>query len=169
VASGARRRDLQERDEYIEHDLLCTSVGDAHDSVVGERSEACGDRFWRRLRRTAAIFLIAASMFVVSIYVLLYGVGFVVATIFLVRPVLIYMARLSPARTRTRAGVIRLRDSWHHARRWLCHGLTDAMGIDALFLHLYIMSSGLKTNVATMAKSWGFLVLPFTTACWQDR
>jgi hypothetical protein len=47
--------------------------------------------------------------------------------------------------------------------------VTDAMGIAALFLHLYIMSSGLKTNVATMAKSWGFLVLPFTTACWQDR
>ncbi|XP_039781171.1 cation/H(+) antiporter 19-like [Panicum virgatum] len=130
----------------------------------------------------------------VSIYVLLCAVGFVVAAIFLVPPVLVYMARRSPAGEPVKESFI-----CSTVVIVLAAGLTtDAIGIHALFggfvigvlipkegaysdaltekmedlvsslfLPLYFASSGLKTNVATItgAKSWGFLVLVITTAC----
>ncbi|KAG2534105.1 hypothetical protein PVAP13_9NG022700 [Panicum virgatum] len=130
----------------------------------------------------------------VSIYVLLCAVGFVVAAIFLVRPVLVYMARRSPAGEPVKESFI-----CSTVAIVLAAGLaTDAIGIHALFggfvigvlipkegaysdaltekmedlvaslfLPLYFASSGLKTNVTTIsgAKSWGFLVLVITTAC----
>ncbi|RLN39835.1 hypothetical protein C2845_PM01G24980 [Panicum miliaceum] len=130
----------------------------------------------------------------VSIYVLLCAVGFVGAAIFFVRPVLVYMARRSPAGEPVKESFI-----CSTVVIVLAAGLaTDAIGIHALFggfvigvlipkegayadaltekmedlvaslfLPLYFASSGLKTNVATIsgAKSWGFLVLVITTAC----
>ncbi|OEL15290.1 Cation/H(+) antiporter 19 [Dichanthelium oligosanthes] len=130
----------------------------------------------------------------VSIYVLLCGVGFVATAIFLVRPVLVYMARRSPAGEPIKESFVCSTVAIVLAAGFV----TDAIGIhalfgafvigvlipkegayagaltekmedlvSALFLPLYFVSSGLKTNVATIsgAKSWGFLVLVITTAC----
>ncbi|CAN6291251.1 unnamed protein product [Urochloa humidicola] len=130
----------------------------------------------------------------VSIYVLLCGIGFLVAATFLVRPALVYMARRSPAGEPIKESFV-----CSTVAIVLAAGFaTDAIGIHALFgafvigvlipkegayagaltekmedlvsslfLPLYFVSSGLKTNVATIsgAKSWGFLVLVITTAC----
>ncbi|WVZ61124.1 hypothetical protein U9M48_011044 [Paspalum notatum var. saurae] len=130
----------------------------------------------------------------VSIYVLLCGVGFVGAAIFLVRPALVYMARLSPAGEPVKESFVCATLGIVLAAGFV----TDAIGIhalfgafvigvlipkegayggaltekmedlvSALFLPLYFVSSGLKTNVATISgpRSWGFLVLVVTTAC----
>ncbi|EER90595.1 cation/H(+) antiporter 19 [Sorghum bicolor] len=130
----------------------------------------------------------------VSVYVLLCGVGFVAAATFLVRPVLVYMARLSPAGEPVKESFVCATLGIVLAAGFV----TDAIGIHALFgafvigvlipkegayagaltekmedlvsslfLPLYFVSSGLKTNVGTIsgAKSWGFLVLVITTAC----
>ncbi|CAL4936853.1 unnamed protein product [Urochloa decumbens] len=131
----------------------------------------------------------------VSIYVLLSGIGFVVAATFLVRPALVYMARRSPAGEPIKEsfvcttvaivlaagfatdaigihalfgafviGVLIPKDEGAYAG-----ALTEKMEdlVSSLFLPLYFVSSGLKTNVATIsgAKSWGFLALVITTAC----
>ncbi|KAF8708659.1 hypothetical protein HU200_030039 [Digitaria exilis] len=131
----------------------------------------------------------------VSVYVLLSGVGFVLAAVFLVRPALVYMARRSPAGEPIKEsfvcstvaivlaagfatdaigihalfgafviGVLIPKDGGAYAG-----ALTEKMEdlVSSLFLPLYFVSSGLKTNVATIsgAKSWGFLVLVITTAC----
>jgi Kef-type K+ transport system membrane component KefB len=130
----------------------------------------------------------------VSIYVLLCGIGFVLAAIFLVRPVLVYMARRSPAGEPIKESFVCSTVAIVLAAGFV----TDAVGIHALFgafvigvvipkegayagaltekmedlvsslfLPLYFVSSGLKTNVATIsgATSWGFLALVITTAC----
>ncbi|CAN6297189.1 unnamed protein product [Urochloa humidicola] len=130
----------------------------------------------------------------VSIYVLLCGIGFVVAATFLVRPALVYMARRSPAGEPIKESFVCTTVAIVLAAGFV----TDTIGIHALFgafvigvlipkegayagaltekmedlvsslfLPLYFVSSGLKTNVATIsgAKSWGFLALVITTAC----
>ncbi|TKV90403.1 hypothetical protein SEVIR_9G026300v4 [Setaria viridis] len=130
----------------------------------------------------------------VSIYVLLCGIGFVVAAIFLVRPALVYMARRSPAGEPIKESFVCSTVAIVLAAGFV----TDAIGIHALFgafligvlipkegayagaltekmedlvsslfLPLYFVSSGLKTNVATIsgATSWGFLALVITTSC----
>ncbi|KAM0851803.1 hypothetical protein ACQ4PT_052185 [Festuca glaucescens] len=131
---------------------------------------------------------------IISLWVLLTGVGFVIAVIVLLRPVLAWMANRSP-------------DGEPVKEVYICATLalvlaasfaTDVIGIHALFgafmvgivvpkegpfagvliekvedlisglfLPLYFVSSGLKTNVATIsgAKSWGLLVLVITNAC----
>jgi len=44
-----------------------------------------------------SIVLLGSGSPFVSVYILLYDVGFIMAATFLMRPVLVYMARLSPA------------------------------------------------------------------------
>ncbi|KAG8061612.1 hypothetical protein GUJ93_ZPchr0003g16671 [Zizania palustris] len=141
-----------------------------------------------------AIALSGSGSPLVSIYVLLCGVAFVAFATFVIRPVLVYMARRSP-------------DGEPVKESFVCAVLaivlaagfaTDTIGIHALFgafvigilvpkegayagaltekvedlvssllLPLYFVSSGLKTNVTTIsgAKSWGLLLLVITTAC----
>ncbi|KAL6893768.1 hypothetical protein ACP4OV_007866 [Aristida adscensionis] len=141
-----------------------------------------------------AIALSGSGSLFVSVYVLLSGVGFVGAATVAVRPVLVYMARRSPAGEPVKESFV-----CSTLAIVLAAGFaTDAIGIHALFgafvigvlvpkegayaaaltekmedivsslfLPLYFVSSGLKTNVATIsgAKSWGLLVLVITTAC----
>ncbi|KAL6636596.1 hypothetical protein ACP70R_024168 [Stipagrostis hirtigluma subsp. patula] len=130
----------------------------------------------------------------VSIYVLLCGVGFVGATFVVVRPVLNYMARRSPDGEPVKesficstlaivlaAGFVTDAIGIHALFGAFVIGvlvpkegayagaLTEKMEdiVSSLFLPLYFVSSGLKTNVATIsgAKSWGLLALVITTAC----
>ncbi|CAL4928188.1 unnamed protein product [Urochloa decumbens] len=142
-----------------------------------------------------AIALTGSGSPFVSVYVLLCGIGFVVAATFLVRPALVYMARRSPAGEPIKEsfvcstvaivlaagfatdaigihalfgafviGVLIPKDEGAYAG-----ALTEKMEdlVSSLFLPLYFVSSGLKTNVATIsgAQSWGFLALVITTAC----
>ncbi|XP_077218498.1 cation/H+ exchanger 19 [Tasmannia lanceolata] len=130
----------------------------------------------------------------ISIWVLLSGIGFVLFAIFVLRPFLALMSRRSF-------------DGEPVKELYICATLatvlaagfiTDTIGIHALFgafivgiimpkdgpfagvliekiedivsglfLPLYFVSSGLKTNVATIrgGQSWGLLVLVITTAC----
>jgi Kef-type K+ transport system membrane component KefB len=130
----------------------------------------------------------------VSVYVLLCGVGFVGAATFLVRPVLVYMARRSPEGEPVKESFVCATLAVVLAAGFV----TDAVGIHALFgafvigvlvpkegayadaltekiedvvsslfLPLYFVSSGLKTDVATISgyRSWGLLALVTTTAC----
>ncbi|KAG1346497.1 cation/H(+) antiporter 18 [Cocos nucifera] len=130
----------------------------------------------------------------VSLWVLLCGVAFVLFCTFLVQPILAWIARRTP-------------EGEPVGEIYVCATLaavlaagfvTDTIGIHALFgafiigvlvpkdgpfagalvekvedlvsglfLPLYFVSSGLKTNVATIqgARSWGLLVLVILTAC----
>lgn len=108
----------------VEHGgATCTGVGDAHDSIVGERSEACGDRFWRRLRRMAAIFLMRPPC---SLFRSKYLTSSSVASA-LSRPPSSSCGRCAhlhgtPIPGQPLVQESCLRDSWHHPRRWLYHG-----------------------------------------------
>ncbi|XP_047046340.1 cation/H(+) antiporter 19-like [Lolium rigidum] len=131
---------------------------------------------------------------IISLWVLLTGVGFVIAIIVLLRPLLAWMANRSPEGEPVKEVYICATLAIVLAASFA----TDAIGIHALFgafmvgivvpkdgpfagvliekvedlisglfLPLYFVSSGLKTNVATIsgAKSWGLLVLVITNAC----
>jgi Kef-type K+ transport system membrane component KefB len=131
---------------------------------------------------------------IISLWVLLTGVGFVIAIILLLRPLLAWMANRSPEGEPVKEVYICATLAIVLAASFA----TDAIGIHALFgafmvgivvpkdgpfagvliekvedlisglfLPLYFVSSGLKTNVATIsgAKSWGLLVLVITNAC----
>ncbi|KAL5989265.1 Cation/H(+) antiporter 18 [Asimina triloba] len=131
---------------------------------------------------------------IISLWVLLSGVTFVICAVLVLRPILSLMARRSE-------------DGEPVEEFYICATLatvlaagfvTDTIGIHALFgafiigvlipkegpfagalvekvedlvsgllLPLYFVSSGLKTNVATIngAQSWGLLVLVIVTAC----
>ncbi|TVU43884.1 hypothetical protein EJB05_03304, partial [Eragrostis curvula] len=132
----------------------------------------------------------------VSVYVLLCGVGFVGAAAILVRPALVYMARRSPAGEPVKEsfvcatlavvlaagfatdaigihalfgafviGVLVPKEGSSAYAGALTEKIEDV--VSALFLPLYFVSSGLKTDVATIsgAKSWGLLALVTATAC----
>ncbi|PAN20227.1 hypothetical protein PAHAL_3G393600 [Panicum hallii] len=141
-----------------------------------------------------AIALSGSGSPLVSLWVLLTGVGFVLAAFFFLRPVLNWMARRSPEGEPVK-------------ELYICATLaivlaagfaTDTIGIHALFgafivgiivpkegpfagvllekvedlisglfLPLYFVSSGLKTNVMTIkgGESWELLVLVVGTAC----
>ncbi|KAL6009003.1 Cation/H(+) antiporter 19 [Asimina triloba] len=130
----------------------------------------------------------------VSLWVLLTGLAFVLFAVLVIRPALVFMARRSP-------------DGEPVKELYICATLsvvlaagfvTDTIGIHALFgafivglvvpkdgpfagvliekiedlvsglfLPLYFVSSGLKTDVTTIrgGQSWGLLALVITTAC----
>lgn len=141
-----------------------------------------------------AIALSGSGSPLVSIYVLLCGVAFVGFATVAVRPVLVFMARRSPEGEPVKESfvcailVIVLAAGFAtdaigiHAlfgafvigvlvpKEGACAGaLTEKVEdlVSSLFLPLYFVSSGLKTDVTTIsgAKSWGLLVLVMTTAC----
>ncbi|CAL9179604.1 unnamed protein product, partial [Musa hybrid cultivar] len=141
-----------------------------------------------------AIALSGSGSPLISLWVLLTGIGFVACVAIFLRPVLAWMARRSlegePVKESHVCATLAI---------VLAAGfVTDAIGIHALFgafmvgvvvpkdgpfaaviiekvedlvsglfLPLYFVSSGLKTNVATIrgARSWGLLVLVITNAC----
>ncbi|RWW32786.1 hypothetical protein GW17_00002518 [Ensete ventricosum] len=140
-----------------------------------------------------AIALTGSGSPLVSLWVLLAGVGFVVFVAFLVRPVLELMARRSPVGEPVKEIYICATLATVLAAGFV----TDTIGIHALFgafiigiavpkdgpfagvliekiedliaglfLPLYFVSSGLKTNVATIrgGQSWALLVLVICTA-----
>ncbi|KAM0851802.1 hypothetical protein ACQ4PT_052184 [Festuca glaucescens] len=131
---------------------------------------------------------------IISLWVLLTAVGFVVAVFVLLRPVLVWISRRSPDGEPVKEVYIVATLAIVLASSFV----TDVIGIHALFgafivgivvpkdgqfasvliekveelisglfLPLYFVSSGLKTNVATIsgAKSWGLLVLVILNAC----
>ncbi|KAF7075910.1 hypothetical protein CFC21_080642 [Triticum aestivum] len=141
-----------------------------------------------------AISLSGNSSPFVSIYVLLSGAAFVGLATLLVRPLLLYMARRSPEGEPVKesfvcgamaiilaAGLATDTIGIHALFGAFVIGvlvpkegafssaLTEKIEdiVSSLFLPLYFVSSGLKTNVATItgAKSWGLLVLVIMTAC----
>jgi Kef-type K+ transport system membrane component KefB len=130
----------------------------------------------------------------VSLWVLLCGVGFVLFVIVAIKPLLVLMAKRSPEGEPVKEIYICITLTLVLG----CSFLTDTIGIHALFgafvagivvpkdgpfasvltekiedlvmsllLPLYFVSSGLKTNVATIsgALSWGLLILVIFTAC----
>jgi Kef-type K+ transport system membrane component KefB len=130
----------------------------------------------------------------VSLWVLLCGVGFVLFVIVAIKPLLALMAKRSPEGEPVKEIYICITLTLVLG----CSFLTDTIGIHALFgafvagivvpkdgpfaavltekiedlvmsllLPLYFVSSGLKTNVATIsgALSWGLLILVIFTAC----
>ncbi|KAF8039223.1 hypothetical protein BT93_B1701 [Corymbia citriodora subsp. variegata] len=130
----------------------------------------------------------------ISLWVLLCGIAFVLFAIFVLKPALAWMARRSPEGEPVKELYICIALSLVLAAGFV----TDTIGIHALFgafvvgivvpkdgpfagvliekiedlvsgllLPLYFVSSGLKTNVATIhgAQSWGLLVLVIFTAC----
>ncbi|CAM0948791.1 unnamed protein product [Alopecurus aequalis] len=131
---------------------------------------------------------------IISLWVLLTATAFVLAIIFLLRPLLAWMAHRSPEGEPVKEVYICATLAIVLAASFV----TDVIGIHALFgafmvgivvpkdgpfagvliekvedlisglfLPLYFVSSGLKTNVATIkgAKSWGLLVLVIANAC----
>ncbi|KAJ6844522.1 cation/H(+) antiporter 19 [Iris pallida] len=141
-----------------------------------------------------AIALSGSGSPLVSLWVLLSGVAFVAAVAFLLRPVLDWMARRSPDGEPVKEVYICATLTMVLAAGFVTdtigiHALFGAfvVGIfvpkdgpfagvliekvedlvSGLFLPLYFVSSGLKTNVATIsgAKSWGLLALVITNAC----
>ncbi|KAK1324259.1 Cation/H(+) antiporter 18 [Acorus calamus] len=130
----------------------------------------------------------------VSLWVLLCGVGFVIFAVVVIKPILAWMARRSPEGEPVGEIYVCVTLATVLAAGFI----TDAIGIHALFgafvvgvlipkdgafgealvekvedlvsglfLPLFFVSSGLKTNVATIqgAQSWGLLVLVIFTAC----
>ncbi|CAM0948792.1 unnamed protein product [Alopecurus aequalis] len=131
---------------------------------------------------------------IISLWVLLTAVGFVTAVFVLLRPVLTWMARRSPEGEPVKEVYVVATLAIVLASSFVTdvigiHALFGAfiVGIvvpkdgqfagvliekveeliSGLFLPLYFVSSGLKTNVATIsgAKSWGLLVLVIVNAC----
>ncbi|KQJ85769.1 cation/H(+) antiporter 19-like [Brachypodium distachyon] len=141
-----------------------------------------------------AIALSGSGSPIISLWVLLTAVGFIVAVFVLLRPLLAWMARRCPEGEPIKEVYIVATLAIVLAAGFV----TDVIGIHALFgafivgivvpkdgpfanaliekveelisglfLPLYFVSSGLKTNVATIkgAKSWGLLVLVILNAC----
>ncbi|XP_073007773.1 cation/H(+) antiporter 19-like [Typha latifolia] len=141
-----------------------------------------------------AIALSGSGSPLVSLWVLLTGAGFVVFVAVAVRPVLNWMARRSPdgepvkevyicatLATVLAAGFVTDTIGIHALFGAFVVGIVVPKDgpfagiliekvedlISGLFLPLYFVSSGLKTNVATISsgQSWGLLALVITTAC----
>ncbi|CAN6351480.1 unnamed protein product [Urochloa humidicola] len=141
-----------------------------------------------------AIALSGSGSPLVSLWVLLTGAGFVLAAFFLLRPVLAWMARRSPEGEPVKELYICATLAMVLAAGFATdtigiHALFGAfiVGIivpkegpfagvllekvedliSGLFLPLYFVSSGLKTDVMTIrgGKSWALLVLVVATAC----
>uniref|UniRef100_A0ACD5XM80 Uncharacterized protein n=1 Tax=Avena sativa TaxID=4498 RepID=A0ACD5XM80_AVESA len=131
---------------------------------------------------------------IISLWVLLTGAGFVIAIIVLLRPLLAWMGNRSPEGEPVKEVYICATLAIVLAASFATdvigiHALFGAFMvgivvpkdgpfagvliekvedlISGLFLPLYFVSSGLKTNVATIsgAKSWGLLVLVIVNAC----
>jgi Kef-type K+ transport system membrane component KefB len=168
--------------------LLTTDIGRLAMSAAAVNDVAA----WILL--ALAIALSGSGSPLITLWVLLSAVGFIVFLIFAVRPILAWMVRKSPEGEPVREVYICATFVLVLAAGFV----TDAIGIHALFgafvigvmmpkdgpfagvliekvedlvsslfLPLYFVSSGLKTNVATIsgAKSWGLLVLVITNAC----
>ncbi|CAA2976760.1 cation H(+) antiporter 18-like, partial [Olea europaea subsp. europaea] len=173
----------------VELKLLTTNVGQMAMAVAAVNDMVA----WVIL--TLAISLSGTDKsLVISIYVLLCGIGFVVIMFLVVKPIMTRIGHHSPDHELiseisiciTLAGVL------------VAIFATDTIGIDAIFgafvfglmipkdgsfvgmliekiedfvlaslLPLYFVSSGLKTDVATIhgSTSWGLLVLVIVTAC----
>ncbi|KAI3946935.1 hypothetical protein MKW98_003498 [Papaver atlanticum] len=169
--------------------LLTTDVGRIAMSAAAVNDVAA----WILLALAIALSGTSSSP-LISLWVLLTCIAFLMFAVFVVRPILVLMARRSP-------------DGEPVKEHYICAALslvlaagfaTDCIGIHALFgafvigiivpkdgpfagvliekiedivsgllLPLYFVSSGLKTNVATIkgAESWGLLVLVILTAC----
>ncbi|KAL5205240.1 hypothetical protein ABZP36_033449 [Zizania latifolia] len=141
-----------------------------------------------------AIALSGDGSAIVSLWVLLTAAGFVIAVSLLLRPVLAWMARRSPEGEPVKevyicatlaivlaAGFVTDTIGIHALFGAFIVGVVVPKDgpfagvliekvedlISGLFLPLYFVSSGLKTNVATIrgAKSWGLLVLVIVNAC----
>uniref|UniRef100_M8AM23 K(+)/H(+) antiporter 1 n=1 Tax=Aegilops tauschii TaxID=37682 RepID=M8AM23_AEGTA len=141
-----------------------------------------------------AIALSGTGSPIISLWVLLTAVGFVAAVFVLLRPLLAWMARRSPEGEPVKEVYIVATLALVLAAGFVTdvigiHALFGAFMvgivvpkdgqfagvliekveelISGLFLPLYFVSSGLKTNVATIrgAKSWGLLVLVILNAC----
>ncbi|KAJ0105465.1 hypothetical protein Patl1_17598 [Pistacia atlantica] len=94
----------------------------------------------------------------VSLWVLLCGCAFVLICIFMVPPIFRWMQKRCPEGE----PVDELKGAFVGA---LVEKVEDL--VSGLFLPLYFVSSGLKTDIATIhgLQSWGFLVLVIVTAC----
>ncbi|KAL5206183.1 hypothetical protein ABZP36_034392 [Zizania latifolia] len=141
-----------------------------------------------------AIALSGSGSPIVSLWVLLTSAGFVAAVFVLLRPVLVWMARRSRDGESVKevyivatlalvlaAGFVTDTIGIHALFGAFLVGIVVPKDgpfagvliekveelISGLFLPLYFVSSGLKTNVATIsgAKSWGLLVLVIANAC----
>ncbi|KAM3271685.1 hypothetical protein ACQJBY_042096 [Aegilops geniculata] len=141
-----------------------------------------------------AIALSGTGSPIISLWVLLTAVGFVAAVFVLLRPLLAWMARRSPEGEPVKEVYVVATLALVLAAGFVTdvigiHALFGAFMvgivvpkdgqfagvliekveelISGLFLPLYFVSSGLKTNVATIrgAKSWGLLVLVILNAC----
>ncbi|XP_078160927.1 cation/H(+) antiporter 19-like [Carex rostrata] len=141
-----------------------------------------------------AIALSGSGSPLVSLWVLLSAAGFIIFLVIAVCPILAWMVRMSPEGEPVRevyicitlvivlaAGFVTDTIGIHALfgafvvgilvpkdgpfARVLIEKVEDL--VSSLFLPLYFVSSGLKTNVATIsgAKSWGLLVLVTTNAC----
>jgi len=168
--------------------LLTTDVGRIAMSAAAVNDVAA----WILL--ALAIALSGKGSPLISLWVLLTGVGFVAAAFFLLVPALKWMTRRSPEGEPVKEVYI----CSTLIAVLVCSFLTDAIGIHALFgafvvgvmvpkegpfagvliektedlisgliLPLYFVSSGLKTNVATIngGKSWALLILVIATTC----
>ncbi|CAA7405745.1 unnamed protein product [Spirodela intermedia] len=168
--------------------LLTTDVGRMAMSAAAVNDVAA----WILL--ALAVALSGSGSALVSIWVLLSGVAFVVFASAALRPCLAWMARRSPEGEPVKETYICATLAAVLAAGFV----TDAIGIHALFgafvvgiivpkegafagvliekiedlvsglfLPLYFVSSGLKTDIATIsgARSWGLLLLVILTAC----
>ncbi|XP_078160918.1 cation/H(+) antiporter 19-like [Carex rostrata] len=168
--------------------LLTTDIGRLAMSAAAVNDVAA----WILL--ALAIALSGSGSPLVSLWVLLSAAGFIVFLVIAVRPILAWMVRMSPEGEPVREAYICTTLVIVLAAGFVTdtigiHALFGAfvVGIlvpkdgpfagviiekvedlvSSLFLPLYFVSSGLKTNVTTIsgAKSWGLLVLVITNAC----
>ncbi|KAJ7952100.1 Cation/H(+) antiporter like [Quillaja saponaria] len=132
--------------------LLTTDVGQMAMSAAAVNDVAA----WILLALAIALSGTGRSP-LVSLWVLLCGCGFVVCCIFIVPPIFKWTAKRCPE------GVLVPKEGPFAGA--LVEKVEDL--ISGLFLPLYFVSSGLKTNVATIhgLQSWGLLVLVIFTAC----
>ncbi|KAF3336181.1 cation/H(+) antiporter 19-like protein [Carex littledalei] len=168
--------------------LLTTDIGRTAMSAAAVDDVAA----WTLL--ALAIALSGTRSPLVTVWVLLCGVAFIIGVAVIVRPVLAWMARCCPEGEPVKEVYI----CFTLAIVLAAGFVTDVIGIHALFgafvvgivvpkegpfartlidkvedfisglfLPLYFVSSGLKTNVATIqgAKSWGLLALVIINAC----
>lgn len=168
--------------------LLTTDVGRMAMSAAAVNDVAA----WILL--ALAIALSGSGSAFISLYVLLSGVAFVLFCIFLLRPLLAWIGQRSPEGEPVReiyvcatlatvlaAGFVTDAIGIHALfgafvvgvmlpkEGPLAGALVEKVEdlVSSLLLPLYFVSSGLKTNVATIqgAQSWGLLVLVIFTAC----
>ncbi|KAH7550190.1 hypothetical protein ACOSP7_024603 [Xanthoceras sorbifolium] len=168
--------------------LLTTDVGRMAMSAAAVNDVAA----WILL--ALAIALSGSKSALVSLWVLLCGTGFVVGCTLIVPPIFRWMQQRCPEGEPVKelyvcASLVIVLAAGFITDTIGIHALFGAFVIgvlvpkegpfagalvekvedlvSGLFLPLYFVSSGLKTNIATIrgAQSWGFLVLVITTAC----